>query len=85
MDFHSKITISNHSDVRSVYHSNYSNTKFHIHFSSSVYVHVCVSRCVCVCLCVCVSVCLCVCVCACVCPPICVYAYMCMYTYLQGL
>ena len=34
MDFHSKITISNYSDIRSVYHSNYSNTKFHIRFSS---------------------------------------------------
>ena len=35
MDFHSKITISNYSDIRSVYHSNYSNTKFHIRFSSN--------------------------------------------------
>ena len=35
MDFHSKIIISNYSDIRSVYHSNYSNTKFHIHFSST--------------------------------------------------
>ena len=35
MDFDSKITISNYSDIRSVYHSNYSNTKFHIRFSSS--------------------------------------------------
>ena len=40
MDFHSKITISNYSDIRSVYHSNYSNTKFHIRFSSNIYMAV---------------------------------------------
>ena len=38
MDFHSKITISNYSDIRSVYHSNYLNTKFHIRFSSNGYI-----------------------------------------------
>ena len=38
--FNSKMTDSNYSDIRSFYHSNYSSTKFHIHFSPSSYTHV---------------------------------------------
>ena len=31
--FNSKIADSNYSDIRSLYHSNYSSTKYHIRFS----------------------------------------------------